>query len=294
MRRESRRMNVGLIGLGNMGRGMATSLLRAGHALTVYNRTPGRTSDLAGAIIAGTPERASTGDVLITILSDDTAIESLLPHILPALSAQTIHVSMSTISVACCDRLAQAHRAAGRSFLSAPVWGRPPLAAAGQLMIIPAGAPADIERCRPVFEALGQRIHPVGDKPSLANVAKLSGNFLTAGIIEGLAEAFVLAQKSGIEPTTFLALLRATLFNIPMQATYADIIAHEKFEPAGFRAVLGLKDISLVQEAAAAVHVPMPLASLLHDNLMSAVASGRGDLDWTIVARLAAERAGLP
>jgi 3-hydroxyisobutyrate dehydrogenase-like beta-hydroxyacid dehydrogenase len=167
------------------------------------------------------------------------------------------------------------------------------VAEAGKLMIVPAGDAQLIERCRPAFESMGERIFVLGSKPSMANLAKLSGNFMIAGLIEGLSEAFALARKGGIEPATYLELLRTTLFQLPVQATYAGIIAEQQFEPAGFRAVLGLKVVRLVQEAAATLQVPMPLASLLHDHLMSAVAQGLGDKDWTIVSRLLAERAGL-
>lgn len=288
-------MNVGFIGLGNMGAGMASRILKAGHSLTVYNRTRGRERPLveAGARSASSPADAGRGDVVFTMLADDAAVEAVTDELLPALSPGTVHVCTSTISVALSQRMWERHQAAGRTWLAGPVWGRPTVASEGKLYMVSAGDRAALDRVRPVIESFTQSINHLGDRPPVAHLAKLSGNFLVMSAIQSLAEAFALARKNGIDAEQYLQLLDSTLFNLNIQRTYGPIMAREAFQPAGFRARLGLKDMRLVLAAADASEVPMPLASYLHDALLGAVATGSGDLDWSVVARLAAERAGV-
>jgi 3-hydroxyisobutyrate dehydrogenase-like beta-hydroxyacid dehydrogenase len=200
---------------------------------------------------------------------------------------------MSTISVALSDRLAEAHRNEGQAFVAAPVFGRPEAAAAAKLFVVAAGAEAELTRCQPLFDAIGQRTFIVGDKPSAANLVKLSGNFLLAAMIECLGEAFALVRKGGVDPHAYLEILTTTLFSAPAYKTYGTIIADQKYEPAGFKMSLGLKDIRLALAAADALATPMPVASLVHDHFLSGVAQGAGDSDWSALARLAAVNAGL-
>jgi 3-hydroxyisobutyrate dehydrogenase-like beta-hydroxyacid dehydrogenase len=204
-----------------------------------------------------------------------------------------VHVSCSTISVDLSKRLASAHRAVGQGYVAAPVFGRPDAAAARQLWAVVAGRPADVDRCLPVISALGRGLTRLGEDPPAANVVKLAGNFIIASMIESLAEAFTLARKSGVEPAVFLEVFRSVMARSPILERYAGVIAGEAYEPAGFKMYLGLKDMSLVLAAGGAAEVPMPLASLLRDQMLQAVAQGRGDLDWAALAALAAERAGL-
>jgi 3-hydroxyisobutyrate dehydrogenase-like beta-hydroxyacid dehydrogenase len=291
-------MKVGFIGLGNMGSGMAATLLKAGHALTVYNRTPAKAEALVakGATLAKTPGEAARGDVVITMLADDAAVEGVVfgaDGVLAGLQPGSIHISMSTISVALSDRLAEAHRSAGQSYVAAPVFGRPEAAAAAKLFVVAAGAEAELKRCQPLFDAIGQRTFIVGDKPSAANLVKLSGNFLLAAMIECLGEAFALVRKGGVDPHAYLEILTNTLFSAPAYKTYGTIIANQKYEPAGFAMSLGLKDIRLALAAADALATPMPVASLVHDHFLAGVAQGAGDSDWSALARLAAANAGL-
>ena len=291
-------MKVGFIGLGHMGAGMAANLLRAGHEVTVYNRTPGRARALVeqGAHAAAQVADACRGDAVITMLADDGAVEGVVfgeDGVIEVLGEGAIHVSMSTISVALSERLAAAHASARQRFVAAPVFGRPEVAAAGKLFIVAAGAPDAVDACRPLFEAMGQKTFPVADEPKAANLVKLSGNFLSASVIEALGEAMALVRKAGINGRQYLDLLTSTLFTAPVYKTYGGLIAERKFEPAGFAAPLGEKDIRLTLAAAETLRVPMPLARLLHDRFLTLLAHGGGALDWTAIGQLAAQDAGL-
>lgn len=292
-------MKVGFVGLGNMGQPMARNLRAAGHELAVYNRTREKAEALRqqGARVADSPADAARGaEVVFSMLSDDAAVEAAVlggSGLLAGLEKGAVHVSSSTLSVALSERLAEAHAKAGQRYVSAPVFGRPEAAEAKQLWVVAAGAKADVERCRPLLEALGRGLSVLGERASSANVVKLSGNFLIASMIEALGESFALARKSGVEPQVFLELFQSVFARSPIFERYAVLIAHEQYEPAGFKLRLGLKDVRLVLEAAGAAQVPMPLASLLHDHYLGGVARGRGDLDWSALGALAAERAGL-
>ena len=291
-------MDIGLIGLGKMGRGMAQNLLQAGNTVTVWNRSAGRADDLKklGARVAASPADCARTGLVITMLADDAAVESTVfaeTGILKALPAGGLHLSMSTISVALSTRLTAAHGAAHQSFVAAPVFGRPEAAAAKKLFIVAAGAAGDLARSQPIFDAIGQRTFIAGKDPHDANTIKLLGNFLIATTLESFGEAFALARKSGIAPEKFLEILTGTLFSAPLHQNYGGIIARQAYEPAGFAAALGLKDVRLALQAADAAGVPLPVASLVHDRLLSAVGRGHAEKDWSIIAKLAAEDAGL-
>jgi 3-hydroxyisobutyrate dehydrogenase-like beta-hydroxyacid dehydrogenase len=236
------------------------------------------------------------GGVVITMLPDDAAAEEVVfgsGGMLFALPKNGIHISMSTISVALSERLAEIHGNAGQFYVAAPVFGRPEAAAAGKLFIIAAGPGAARARCQPLFDAMGQKTLELGERQSQANLVKLAGNFLIAANIECLGEAFALARKSGIEAHRFLEILTGTLFAAPLYQTYGAIIADEKYEPAGFKMSLALKDMRLALAAADATAVPMPTASLVHDHCLASVAQGQGETDWSGLARLCARNAGL-
>jgi 3-hydroxyisobutyrate dehydrogenase-like beta-hydroxyacid dehydrogenase len=290
-------MKVGFIGLGHMGAGMAASLLRAGHEVTVYNRTPGKERALVeqGGHAAGQVADACRGEAVMTMLADDGAVEGVVfgdQGVIGSLGTGAIHLSMSTISVALSEELAAAHAKAGQRFVAAPVFGRPDVAAAGKLFIVAAGAPDAVTVCSPLFEALGQKTFSFGDEPQAANLIKLSGNFLLASVIEGLGEAMALVGKAGIDRRQYLEFLTSTLFTAPVYKTYGGLIAEEKFEPAGFAAPLGYKDIRLMLAAADRLRVPMPVASLLRDRFLTLLAQGGEALDWSGIGQLAAKDAG--
>jgi 3-hydroxyisobutyrate dehydrogenase-like beta-hydroxyacid dehydrogenase len=294
-------MKVGFIGLGNMGRGMARNLIKAGHIVTVYNRTRSHAEGLQkdGAVVAGTPGEACNGEAVITMLADDNAVEQTAfgtkeaEGIVNALAANAIHISMSTISVALSDRLAEAHEVKGSAYVAAPVFGRPSAAEAGQMAIIAAGSADALKRCDPLFSTMGRHTFTVGDKPSIANLVKLIGNFALASMIETLGEAFALGRKAGLDSGLLLEILTGTLFPAPVYKSYGGMIARQEFEPAGFKLPLGLKDVRLVMQAAESLNVPLPLASLVRDHFISALASGYEEKDWSAMSLVSAEAAGL-
>jgi 3-hydroxyisobutyrate dehydrogenase-like beta-hydroxyacid dehydrogenase len=209
------------------------------------------------------------------------------------LPSGSIHISASTISVQLSRRLAAAHQARKQHYLAAPVFGRPEAAAAAKLFIVAAGPQKQIERCQPLFDALGQKTFIAGDDPPMANVVKLAGNFLITTIIEGLAESFALARKSKVDPGQMLEILTGSLFPAPIYKNYGAMVAHEKFEPVGFKLKLGAKDNRLVLAAAEEAGVPMPIASLVRDHFLSAIAQGMADYDWAAVAKVIYKNAGL-
>ena len=290
-------MKVGFIGLGHMGMGMAANLLRAGHEVTVYNRTPGKAQGLVeqGARVAAGVTDTCGGDAVVTMLADDGAVEGVVfgeKGVIGSLGKGAIHVSMSTISVALSERLTAAHANTGQRFVAAPVFGRPEMAAAAKLFIVAAGAADALDACRPLFEAVGQKTFPIGEEPKAASLVKLSGNFLIASVIEGLGEAMALVGKAGVDRRLYLDLLTSTLFTAPMYRTYGGMIVEERFEPPGFAAPLGHKDIRLTLAAAEALRVPMPFAAVLHDRFLTLLAHGGDGLDWSAIGQLAAKDAG--
>ncbi|OMC40555.1 NAD(P)-dependent oxidoreductase [Mycobacterium sp. IS-1264] len=291
-------MEIGFIGLGNMGHGMATNLLTAGHQITVYNRSPAKAEPLVqrGATAARSVAEASTGEVVFTMLSDDDAVEEVAfgaNGLVASLAPGATHVSSSTISVALSERLAAAHAEAGQRYAAAPVFGRPEAASAAKLFVIAAGAPQVLEPLVPLFDAIGQRTFVVSDQPYTANLVKLSGNFLLASAIESVSEAVALVGKAGVDRQQYVDILTSTLFTAPAYQTYGGLIARREFEPAGFASRLGLKDVRLVLAAAEGLQVPLPVASVLRDRLLTLVATGGGHLDWSALATLADRDAGL-
>jgi len=290
-------MKVGFIGLGHMGAGMAGNLIKAGHEVTVYNRTPEKAHVLvaAGAKVATSVSAACRGDAVMTMLANDEAVESLVlgrEGVLASLRQGALHVSSSTISVALSQRLSQQHAIHGQRYIAAPVFGRPDVAAAAQLVVVAGGEKPAVEAARPLLEAIARKIFVVGDAPQAANLVKLSGNFLNASVIESLGEAFALISKGGIDRQRYLEIL-ASLFNVPAYNIYGALIASGRFEPAGFAAPLGQKDIRLLLAAADTLGVPMPLAGLLRDRFLTLIAHGGEQLDWSAIGGLPALDAGL-
>ena len=290
-------MDLGFIGLGKMGQGMAANLVKAGHRVTVYNRSPDKAEALVeqGASAARTVAEASHAEVVFTMLADDRAVEPVAlgeGGIVASLPAGATHVSSSTISVALSQRLSAAHAEAGQRYAAAPVFGRPEAASAARLFVIAAGAPEILQPLSSLFDAIGQRTFVVSDQPHTANLVKLSGNFLIASAIESVSEAVALVAKAGVDRQQYVDILTSTLFAAPAYQTYGGLIARQEFEPAGMAATLGLKDIRLVLAAAEQLEVPLPVASLLRDRLLTLVATGGGHLDWSALAKLAARDAG--
>jgi 3-hydroxyisobutyrate dehydrogenase-like beta-hydroxyacid dehydrogenase len=291
-------MKLAFLGLGRMGSAMARNLLRAGHQVTVYNRSRDKAEPLAadGARIASSPADACReSEAALTMLADDRAVEEIAfgaDGVASALAPGAIHISCSTISTAMARGLAEQHARRGQAYLSAPVFGRPEAAEAKKLIVVAAGAADLIERCRPAFDAIGRQTFVAGTEPWQANALKLCGNFMIASMLETFGEAFATLRKSGVDSHLFLEVMSA-LFGSPVYASYGRIMADEQFEPAGFALKLGLKDVRLVLATAEECASPMPLASLIRDHLLSAVAQGQSDLDWSSISRVIARNAGL-
>jgi 3-hydroxyisobutyrate dehydrogenase-like beta-hydroxyacid dehydrogenase len=292
-------MKLGFVGLGKMGAGMARNLLRAGHSLTVYNRTREKAEALTpeGAKVASSPAEAARGaDAVFSIVSDDAAVYEATfgrDGISSGLQPRAIHISSTTISVACSKKLDSEHKAAGQSYVAATVFGRPVAAENKKLIVVTAGDTAAMEKLLPVFDAIGRRTFQVGQEPWRANAIKLCGNFMIASMLETFAEAFTTVAKAGIERQTFLDVMNE-LWGSPVYANYGKGIVDRKFEASdGFGLALGLKDVRLALELAQDLSSPMPIASLVRDHLLSAIANGQGSMDWSSLELVLARGAGL-
>src|SRR6266436_4781069 len=292
-------MKIGFIGLGMMGSGMARNLVKAGHTLIVFNHTRSRArllTDLGASVVASPADAASAVELLITMLADDPALEDAVLgpwRALQSLPTGAVHVGMSTISVAMSRRLQAAHRERQQHYVAAPVFGRPEAAEAAKLFIVVAGPAAQIQRCQVLFDAMGQRTFVVDENAPAANVVKLTGNFLISTVIESMAEAVSLVRKSGVDPNKFLDVITGSLFSAPIYKNYGGMIAANRFEPVGFKLPLGFKDNRLVLAAAEEAAVPMPMANLIHDRFVTAIAQGMSEADWSAIARISFQDAGL-
>ncbi len=292
-------MKLGFIGIGGMGSGMAGHLLAAGHDLVVYNRTrvKARLLGEAGAQIADTiADLAGCADMIITMLSDDAALAAVVGQeggLLQSMSAGAIHVAMGTHGVGIIRAIEQRHAAAGQVLVAAPVLGRPDKAASGQLAIVAAGAPEAVERCRPLFAAMGQRVFPAGAEPVAAAAIKVTNNFVLGCAIEAMGEAFSLVRKYGVDPHVMHEVMTEGLFGAPAYKTYGRIIADAAYDPPGQKAVLGLKDANLALAAGEGVGVPLPSGNVWRDRLIGAIAHGDGERDWAVMALEQARASGL-
>jgi len=289
-------MKVAFLGLGAMGLPMAVNLARSGHRLTLWNRSDrplegfGETRPVRARSIA---EAVHDAEAVITMLADDAAVEAVVHGgLLEALPERAVHVGMSTVGTDTARRVTEAHRQRGRAYVAAPVFGRPDVARAAQLWIVAAGPAEARTRVGPLFEAIGRGVSDFGDEPWHANLVKLGNNFLLAAMLEAVGEACALMRKADIDPKAFVETANA-IFQSPVYANYGGAVAEGRSEPALFKAVLGLKDLRLALRAADELAVPMPAASVAHDSLLSAVAHGQGDKDWTVLGETARQRAGL-
>jgi 3-hydroxyisobutyrate dehydrogenase-like beta-hydroxyacid dehydrogenase len=291
-------MRIGFLGLGKMGTPMALRLLAAGHELSVWNRTEGRTKPLLreGAIAAATPAEAELGaDAVITMLFDDAAHEEVLfgaNGLMDALEPGALHISCSTISVALSERLTKEHARRGIEFVAAPVFGRPNVAEEGRLWIVVAGADEAIARARPLLEPLSRGISAVGAEPRQAHAVKLGGNFLISTMIHSLAESFVYAESQGIDPEAFLETVNSALFQSPFYAAYGKVMLHPPEHP-GATIDLGAKDLRLLRQAAAAANARLSLADSLAEIFAEAQRSGLAGEDWAVGQYRMAQRRGL-
>lgn len=290
-------MKLGFIGLGRMGSAVAQNLIKAGHQLTVWNRSPAAVEVLVakGAAPAKSPDEAMQGEATFSMLANDRVMDELgfAGPLLARARKGLIHVNMATISVGFAQKLAKAHGQAGLHYVGCPVFGRPDAAAAAQLVLIAAGPPDSVSKMTPLFERIGSRTVVLGEEPHKANLFKVAGNFMIASQMEAIGEAFALLRKAGVDAEVFHDVLGARLFSGLVFKLYGSMILRQQFEPAGFALTLGLKDTNLVREAAAELGVNMPSADLIKRHYEEALAWGWQDKDWSALAAVIARTAGL-
>jgi len=280
-------MKIGMIGAGAMANPMARNLLKAGHAVAVYNRTRARAENLAadGATVVDTVRQACEGaDVIISMLADDAAMDAVFGDMVAAMGETSVHVAMSTISIAIVQRMTEQHSAANQGFVSAPVFGRPDAAAAASLSILAAGPVALLDRLQPIFEALGKKIFRIGEVPFHSNILKLCGNGMLLSAIEGLAETMALVRKHGMSAEQFLDVMTNTLLTAPFYKSYGSLMVQDALPPTGFRLILGRKDASLLLDAGAAVGLAMPEISTVRQRIEEAAANGYAEEDISTLA----------
>jgi 3-hydroxyisobutyrate dehydrogenase-like beta-hydroxyacid dehydrogenase len=293
---------IGFVGLGHMGSAMAANLAAIGRRVIAYVRR----SDQIGRLEAlGLRPTTDIGDLLdcevvISMLPDDDAVREIvfgrgdddLDGLAAGLMPGAIHVSMSTISTAASSLLASEHARHGQGYVAAPVFGNPDAAKARQLFIVAAGVPTDVARCQPIFDGLGQRTFVIGTDPQDANLVKLLGNMMSATALEMLGEVVAVIRKRGLDPQPFIDVKTSTMCGGRAHKISGDKIARQTYA-AGFVLPLVLKDVRLALAEAEKAGVPMPSVSVVRDRLITGIARGYGELDWTALGLIAAEEAGL-
>ncbi len=293
---------IGFVGLGHMGAAMAANLAATGRRVIAYVRRPDQIGKLEAL---GLNPTTDIGDLIdceffITMLPDDDAVREIvfgrgdddLDGLAASLMPGAIHLSMSTISTAAASLLASEHARYGQGYVAAPVFGNPDAAKARQLYIVAAGGPADVERCQPILDALGQKTFVVGADPGEANLVKLLGNMMSATALEMLGEVVAVVRKRGLDPQPFIDTMTSTMFGGRAHKIFGDKIAGQTYAP-GFILPLVLKDVRLALAEAENAGVPMPSVSVVRDRLITGIARGYGELDWTALGLVAEEEAGL-
>jgi 3-hydroxyisobutyrate dehydrogenase-like beta-hydroxyacid dehydrogenase len=293
---------IGFVGLGHMGTAMAANLAASGRRVIAYVRRPDQIGELEALGLRPTTDITDLLDceVVISMLPDDDAVREIvfgrsdigLEGLAEGLMRGAIHLSMSTISTAAASQLASEHARNGQGYVAAPVFGNPDAAKARQLFIVAAGVAADVERCQPIFDHLGQRTFVIGADPEDANLVKLLGNMMSATALEMLAEVVAVFRKRGLDPQTFIDIMTSTMFGGRAHKIYGDKIARQTYAP-GFVLPLVLKDVRLALAEAEKAGVPMPSVGVVRDRLITGIARGYGELDWTALGLIAAEEAGL-
>jgi len=287
-------MDVGFIGIGSMGAAMAPNLVKAGHQVSVWNRALAAAKALEGVTVLTSPAAAFENDAVVTMLSDDTAVRSVIidSGALASARKDCVHVMMSTISLALVEELQELHRSAGIAYVAAPVFGVPDVAAKAQLNIMVAGHAEAVATVQPLFDAMGQKTWCLGDDPTHANVAKIAGNMMITLAIEAMGEATALTESYGLKAVDFLEVITNTILASPSYKRYGGYIASNSYEP-GFTLTLGLKDVNLALEAAKAKRAVLPAADIVRENMLKAVDQGLGSKDWSVLAKVTRRRAGL-
>ena len=287
-------MKVGFIGIGNMGAAMVPNLVKAGHQVSVWNRSPDAAKALEGVTVLSSPSTAFENDAAITMLANDMAVRSVIidSGVLVSARKDCIHIMMATISPAIVEELQQLHKSAGIAYVAAPVFGIPAVAAKGELNILAAGDAEAVATVQPLFDALGQKTWHLGDDPKHANITKIAGNLMITLAMEAMGEATALTESYGLKAGDFLEVVTNTMFACPSYKRYGGNIASNSYEP-GFTLTLGLKDVNLALDAAQAKHAVLPAAEIVRENMQGGIEQGLGAKDWSILAKVTRRRAGL-
>jgi 3-hydroxyisobutyrate dehydrogenase-like beta-hydroxyacid dehydrogenase len=293
---------IGFVGLGHMGTAMAANLVASGRRVIAYVRRPDQIGKLEALGLRPTTDIGDLLDceVVISMLPDDAAVREIVfgckdrgfDGLAAGLMPGAIHLSMSTISTAAASLLASEHARNEQGYVAAPVFGNPDAAKARQLFIVAAGVPTDVARCQPIFDRLGQRTFVIGVDPGDANLVKLLGNMMSATALEMLGEVVAVVRKRGLDPQSFIDIMTSTMFGGRAHKIYGDKIARQAYAP-GFVLPLVLKDVRLALAEAENAGAPMPSVGVVRDRLITAIARGYGELDWTALGLIAAEEAGL-
>jgi len=284
-------MEIGFIGLGNLGIPIAENILQKNRRLFVYNRTASKAQPLVGkgaTMCNSIKELSQKCDIVFSVVSDDAALNDITKGnngIAQNLKQHGIHISVSTILPATARELTQVHKQFNNHYVASPVMGRPEAARAGKLNFLVSGEQAIIETIKPFLQqAGGMGIWEFGNETPAANVAKLCTNFLIVSAIESMAEGINLAKKSGVDSTSWINMITQTIFASPVYINYSNILLKEMFQPAGFALKLGLKDVNLVMKQSSDARAEMPIGKLMQQRLNESVQNGLGDYDWTAIA----------
>jgi 3-hydroxyisobutyrate dehydrogenase-like beta-hydroxyacid dehydrogenase len=296
----SDKLNVGFIGLGRMGRGMARRILDAGHDLAVYDVVREATVEFANAgarAASSIADLCRDRDIVITMLVEDaTVLDVALAAggLRDSLARNAIHLAMGTYGVATIRSLASAHEAANQILVASPVLGRPDLAASGQLGIVVAGPAEAVERCTPLLHVMGRRTFHAGAKPDAATAIKLANNAALGAAIVAMAEAFSLIRKYNVAPQVLYDTMTDGLFaGAPAYKGYGKTMVDGTYDHVGSPVQVGLKDANLILAAADIARVPMPSLNIYRDRLLGAIAHGDGDKDQAVLAREQGRASGL-
>jgi 3-hydroxyisobutyrate dehydrogenase-like beta-hydroxyacid dehydrogenase len=288
---------ISYLGLGTMGRGMASNLLKAGYQLTVWNRSADKCKPFArkGARVADTPADAvRDADLVIYMLSDDNAVEEVVfgaNGILRGIKEGQIAIDMSTVLPATSLQEQEAFAKYGVDFLDAPVFGSKQEAAEAKLWIMAAGNKASFEKVKPVLEHLGQTVHYFG-KNGNAAAMKLVGNFIVALELEALSEGLVLAQKAGLDLNTVMEVVKVADFRSPLLVSNGQNILKRDFSTS-FALKLMLKDAGLIQKFGDNLKSPIPALHVVKRNLAAAVDLGFGKENASALIKALEKQAGV-
>ena len=292
-------MDIAFLGLGNMGSGIAACLLRAGHSLRVWNRSPEKVTPLvsAGATAFASAAAAVAGvPLVISSLMDDASVRAVFEGgngVIGKMSPNAIHLCTMTISPTCADWLAERHGASGSRYVSGPVVGRPDAAAAGTLIEFLAGNRSAIDELQPVCGAFASHVVPIPGPASVANRQKLAINFFIIAQIEVMAECLTFAEKAGAS-TEIMAGFFDRSFALPGLKGYARRLFEKSTDGAGgFSLRGGLKDVGLMLDVAKAADCPLDLATIIEGKMRDCMAQGLQDADWSAIQKVTRERAGL-